>query len=114
MTSSFCLRFSLAVFVGSVLLHTALVFWLGARPGLLLAAPSMVLAATTWAMRRPWIVWLALTAVSVVEACCVLAYLFAGADNGSIAVTAFAIAASVVQIPIAALVAAVRYFQNAD
>lgn len=114
MTTSFYLRFSLGVLVGSVLLHVALAYLVVPSSALLFAAPSLVLAATAGVMRRKWIVWLALAAVSFVEACCVGAYLFSEPATRSLIVMAFAIAASAVQIPIAALVAAVRYFQSAE
>jgi hypothetical protein len=113
-TRSFCVRFSVAVLIGTTLLHVALGAWLGATCALLLVAPSLVLTATIWLMRIKWIVWLAFGALLVMEGGAVAAYLASDAQTGSLLLTAFAVAASAVQIPIGFLVAVVSYFQKAD
>lgn len=114
MTTSSCLRFSLGVLVGSALVHFALAAWLGTTWGWLLAAPTLVLSVTTWLMRRARIVWFTLGVLLVLEVSAVAVYLSSEASIGSVIVWTFSIAASSVQIPIAALVAAVRYFETAD
>lgn len=114
MNSSFCFRFSAGVFIGSLLLHLALGAWLGAACALLLAVPSLVFSGTLWLMRTKWVVWLALGALVVIEGAAVAAYLAWDAATGNVLVTAFAVAASAVQVPIGVLVAVSRYFQNAD
>ncbi len=114
MTSSACLRVSLGIFFGTALLHLALGGWLGESYGLLLAAPSLVLSVTTWLMRKARIVWFTLGVLAVLEVAALAVYLSAEASTGNVIVYTFAIAASSVQIPIAALVAAVRYFETAD
>lgn len=88
--------------------------WLGAERALLLAVPFLVLSATIWLMRLKWVVWLALVALILIEAGTVAAYVASDAPTRTVLVTAFAIAASAVQVPIGVLVAAARYFQNAE
>jgi len=107
------LRFSAGVAVGAALVHVLLGGWLSANC-LILVAPYLVLAVTTWLIRTPWIVWLALGSLLVLESCVVAAYLASASATGELAVLVFGIAASGVQFPIAALVAVVRYFQNAS
>ena len=114
MTTSFCLRFSAGVFLGTALLHAALASWLGVTGGLLLAAPFLLLAVTTWVMRTAWVAWVALGVLLLLEACALVGYRSSDASTGNVILWAFAVATSSVQIPIAALVAAVRYFQNAE
>jgi hypothetical protein len=111
---SFCFRFSVAVLIGTTLLHVPIAAWLGTTCALLLAAPSLVLTATTWLLRVKWIVWLAFGALLVIEGGAIAAYLTSDAQTGRLLLTAVAVAASAVQIPIGFLVAAVSYFQNAE
>jgi len=105
------LRFSIGVAIGATLLHLLLRDWLSAKT-LFLMAPYLVLAATTWLIRTPWVVWLALGSLVLIESSVVAVYLASASSTGELVVSAFGIAASGVQVPIAVLVAVVRSFQK--
>jgi len=111
--ANFCLRFSVGVLAGAALLHWLLWEWLGAV-ALFLVAPYLLLAVTTWLMRTPWVLWLALSCLLLLEGCVVAVHLVSQSQAAELVAPAFGIAASGVQLPIAALVAIARYFQNAS
>ncbi|MGC4093710.1 MAG: hypothetical protein QM756_38580 [Polyangiaceae bacterium] len=114
MTNSQCLRTTAALLLGAALLHALLAVWLNPTSALLLLAPYAMLAGTTWLLRAPWIVVLSLGLLLLLEACAVTTYVAAGSSGTDVVIPLFGIAASAVQLPIAALVAVVRYLENAS
>ncbi|HET9931951.1 MAG TPA: hypothetical protein VFQ35_14715 [Polyangiaceae bacterium] len=112
--TSFCIRFSVGLLVGTALLHFALAARMGSTNALLLAAPGLVLAGMTWLMRIRWVLWVGLSVLVLLETCALVGYASSDASTRSVIVWAFAIALSSVQLPIGALVAAARYFESAE
>lgn len=94
-------------------MHWLLWQWFGAVTGFLLA-PYLMLAVTTWLMRTPWVLWLALSCLLLLECSVITVHLISQSQAAELVAPAFGIAASGVQVPIAALVAIARYFQNAS
>jgi hypothetical protein len=115
----YCLRFSAGSFIAAALAHALLGVWLNSRPGegpaiilvpLFLFAPYAVLAAVTWVIRSPWILSLVVVVLLLLEASVLTTYLSSTSSTGGLGPPLFGILASCFLVPIALIVAIVRYF----